>query len=403
MANSEHLAFLKECLAENNIQKWNDWIRNTEGLPEKEIVLWVIPRVRKVDLSKADLSGFNLREIDLGGTDLSEANLTGAYLKEVNLRGANLEKTNLEEADLRGANLEGINLRGANLKGANLRRANLEGADLREANLDDDQREYAKFHGAIVSEEPAASELAKELRTKDQLSNEISQQRKEVERLKAEKDNLLNDTTQTKEQKNQALKKIKELENEIKSKENAKQALNKKINTKLENAIKELQRPNAYIETELTVYKWFFKCYIYAAIVSGIAALALSLIVFWTIDRTLATSNNPGLFNFLHSHGLPLTLWVLAVVFVNLYSKARQRVHSLEERKRGVETLLGVLFAIKGLSASADKIMERIDTIMDDLSKIAVSNYVQQTLQEEKDEGEVDSFIERLRKLINGQ
>ena len=69
------------------------------------------------------------------------------HLQDADLRGAKLLGANLQDADLRGANLQGANLQGADLWGANL-----QGADLRGTDLQDAQKEYAKSHGAIVSE-----------------------------------------------------------------------------------------------------------------------------------------------------------------------------------------------------------------------------------------------------------
>ena len=79
----------------------------------------------RLDLSKSNLAGANLREADLSGVNLIEAYLSGANLREANLR----------EAYLSGANLYGANLYGANLSGANLREANLSDAYLDGAGL----------------------------------------------------------------------------------------------------------------------------------------------------------------------------------------------------------------------------------------------------------------------------
>lgn len=86
----------------------------------------------KIDLSKAYLSGVNLRDIDLKGANLRGADLHSAKLRRANFRGANLR-----EANLNGANLDSAYLRGANLREADLRGAHLKGVDLSEANLRD--------------------------------------------------------------------------------------------------------------------------------------------------------------------------------------------------------------------------------------------------------------------------
>jgi uncharacterized protein YjbI with pentapeptide repeats len=62
--------------------------------------------------------------------DLSKAYLTGA-----NLRGSKLSEANLRDADLSGASFGDANLRGADLNGANLEGADLSRADLTSASL----------------------------------------------------------------------------------------------------------------------------------------------------------------------------------------------------------------------------------------------------------------------------
>ncbi|MDP3919001.1 MAG: pentapeptide repeat-containing protein [Nanoarchaeota archaeon] len=156
---------------------WNRWIR-----------ISVLRRVIKnADLSKTDLSGFNLSRFtfdlkvklnganltvanlakaDLEEADLEEANLSGAILYKVelmeanlsgaNLSGANLTKADLRKADLRKAdfsraNLSGANLREANFSGANLRETDLREADLREANLNGADFSRANFTAADLS------------------------------------------------------------------------------------------------------------------------------------------------------------------------------------------------------------------------------------------------------------
>jgi hypothetical protein len=74
VANPEHLAILKEGVAE-----WNHWRAAC--------------REEKPDLREADL-----RMAHLFGANLSRANLTGADLSQANLRGANLSRAVLSEA-----------------------------------------------------------------------------------------------------------------------------------------------------------------------------------------------------------------------------------------------------------------------------------------------------------------
>ena len=90
---------------------------------------------KRLDLTKVNISGFNLVQFKLKGfnftgADLTEANLFGADLTEANLRGADLTLANLTLADLTLADLTE-----ANLTEANLTLANLTGAVLTEANL----------------------------------------------------------------------------------------------------------------------------------------------------------------------------------------------------------------------------------------------------------------------------
>src|ERR1700686_27784 len=81
MANQQHLDILKQ-----GREVWNEW-------REKN-------RYIKIDLSKA-----NLTEFDLIHTDLSSANLRGAYIGKNDLSGACLKDANLTWSHLSGANL----------------------------------------------------------------------------------------------------------------------------------------------------------------------------------------------------------------------------------------------------------------------------------------------------------
>ena len=77
-----------------------------------------------IDLSEANLKGF-----DFGDADLSYVDLSRATLSEANLSRVKLIRTDLSEADLRGTNLRGVNL-SADLSRANLSRAELSQSDL---------------------------------------------------------------------------------------------------------------------------------------------------------------------------------------------------------------------------------------------------------------------------------
>jgi len=94
----------------------------------------------KVDLSGADMMGWNLAGAVMAGVQLKGAALIGANLMGANLSGADLSKSlmvgaNLVNAQLMGANLAGADLSGANLVGADLSAADLRGAKLVNANL----------------------------------------------------------------------------------------------------------------------------------------------------------------------------------------------------------------------------------------------------------------------------
>jgi uncharacterized protein YjbI with pentapeptide repeats len=107
---------------------------------------------KRLDLTKVNISGFNLVQFKLKGfnftgADLTEANLFGADLTEANLRGADLTGASLYKADLTGADLTGADLTGADLTGANLT-----GADLTEANLRGADLTGAKLTGAKLTE-----------------------------------------------------------------------------------------------------------------------------------------------------------------------------------------------------------------------------------------------------------
>ena len=101
------------------------------------------------DLSKANLSGKNLKGANLYAADLSYTNLTNANLRGANLSGANLSEANLKGADLGNANLSGADLNNANLSGADLNGANLSSANLINANLKGADLKGAKTKGSV--------------------------------------------------------------------------------------------------------------------------------------------------------------------------------------------------------------------------------------------------------------
>jgi uncharacterized protein YjbI with pentapeptide repeats len=173
MANKEHLKIL-----EKGKEAWNTWREGNRH---------VVPDLRRADLRRAHLSGFDFTEADLrtqedlnkqyrrnasmplprqswpddkfAPADLSEAKMQGSYLTRANLARANLTGADLSGACLEEAHLARAVLRNANLDHANLNRAtltncDLSGASLRKAkltNLDNivaEQRNWADPAGA---------------------------------------------------------------------------------------------------------------------------------------------------------------------------------------------------------------------------------------------------------------
>jgi uncharacterized protein YjbI with pentapeptide repeats len=142
MAIEEHLALLTQ-----GIPNWNEWRGKNSD---------IIPDLSRANLSGADLRGANLSRTNLSGADLRKANLTSTYLGRANLSGADLSEANLTSTYLSGANLSSANLSGANLceanfSGTDLRKANLKGTylsgtDLRDANLSEADLSYVNLH-----------------------------------------------------------------------------------------------------------------------------------------------------------------------------------------------------------------------------------------------------------------
>jgi uncharacterized protein YjbI with pentapeptide repeats len=84
-------------------------------------------RVAGVNASRANFSGANLSGVKFSNANLNRANLSGA-----NLTGTSFEVCNLTFVNLAGQNLANRSFRGSSFDGANLRGADFSGADLRE-------------------------------------------------------------------------------------------------------------------------------------------------------------------------------------------------------------------------------------------------------------------------------
>lgn len=93
-----------------------------------------------------DLSFANLRGFDLSSFDLSEANLRSSDLSEANLVRTNINNANLSHSNLSHAILIGTTFKGSNLNHSDLNRANLSGSDLSSANLRDANFNDANFN-----------------------------------------------------------------------------------------------------------------------------------------------------------------------------------------------------------------------------------------------------------------
>jgi uncharacterized protein YjbI with pentapeptide repeats len=150
----------------DGIAKWNKW-RGDE--PGSHLDPSIAPAggalVAQVDLSGADLCGFDLRGaglwrtiftdakfkrarlegVSFGDAILRGADFAGARMQGAKLGSADLLEAKLCRADLTGAFLQRASLLRADVRGATLERAHLEGASLVDVNL-----EEAKLTGCFV-------------------------------------------------------------------------------------------------------------------------------------------------------------------------------------------------------------------------------------------------------------
>ena len=98
-----------------------------------------------VDLASTRFDDANVAYSSFVGADLSRATMTGA-----NLRDANLTRAILEGANLAGADLTNADLSGANLSGADLTDASLTGAVASPWTLGFDRRDWTARGGVIT-------------------------------------------------------------------------------------------------------------------------------------------------------------------------------------------------------------------------------------------------------------
>jgi len=107
----------------------------------------------EIDLTEANMQGFDLRYLDFGSTNMQGAKLQGATLGWAQLRGANLNGAKLQGAYLNGAQLQRVGLEWAQLHGADLSGAQLQGADLNGAQFDSSTSLYAAIlRGAAIKD-----------------------------------------------------------------------------------------------------------------------------------------------------------------------------------------------------------------------------------------------------------
>lgn len=141
MANPEHLAVLRDAIAQNDIKIWNNWYYR-----QRRSDFRFYPDLCDANLSGANLSGANLTAADLDRADLSETNLSHATLTAANLSKAILVKTDLRLANLIESKFIQAQLFQSVLDGAFFREEDSLGADFEEANL-----EAASFIGCYLN------------------------------------------------------------------------------------------------------------------------------------------------------------------------------------------------------------------------------------------------------------
>lgn len=321
MANSHHEQLLRECIAENNIQKWNSWRENIEGHPEQEVISVNALYLKKVDLKEVNFQGVDLRSSNLAGAELQgaimkgsnlqgaclyeaclqnvdftqanisegvlentlleNANFQEAQLRKANFRGAYMQGANLRNTDSEGANFRGANLLKANFQGANLRCANFFEADLDRANFGEANVEGASFRGAFVSStqlpkgitEFQIDEMIKwpkvfysltqgDIDSKIAVYRELQNLKSELATTKEKLEKAGMEASQTKKllewQKEALERKVQEKEQKLVEIETKKEASSQSI----QKALESLKSPNEYISTELKLYEGMFWVYV---------------------------------------------------------------------------------------------------------------------------------------------
>ena len=169
MAHPEHIAIAKS--GPNAISRWREltfWIpnenpivyslnyslgdRSTGETFEQEFV----HGRAKLNLSGGYLSGVKLPRADLAHDDLSRADMTGCDLRQSRLVGANLQsahmsRANLSHCDLTLASMSGCSLIRSDLSSSTLQQSHMVGADLSYSNLHFANLQEANLAGANLS------------------------------------------------------------------------------------------------------------------------------------------------------------------------------------------------------------------------------------------------------------
>jgi uncharacterized protein YjbI with pentapeptide repeats len=115
--------------------------------------LWpaILVGLLPLQVSRADLSGQDLRYFNLRGANASAANLSGSDLRSMNLLGIDLFSANLEGARMSNSIISGATLRDAKLRGADLSQIVAIGSDLSRADLFGVQLNYSQLMGADLT------------------------------------------------------------------------------------------------------------------------------------------------------------------------------------------------------------------------------------------------------------
>ncbi|WP_172295897.1 pentapeptide repeat-containing protein [Pseudoruegeria sp. HB172150] len=157
---------------EVSVSALRDWTRSltpirsdlekaVQTLGRLKLIDGIVPDDIPIDLSSANLQGFdlfeanlqkaNLRGARMEGADLFEARMEGADLGGARMEWASLREARMKGADLSGAQMERADLSGAQMEGAYLFEARMEGADLRGARMEAAYLGEARMEGANLS------------------------------------------------------------------------------------------------------------------------------------------------------------------------------------------------------------------------------------------------------------